>query len=72
MNDMPNETNTHIKGLLIVTAVNRQTGMKENGTICKDDFNWNSAKLLCGSIGYNFAKWEDMKRHLKNIKNASE
>ena len=66
------KTNINGEGLLIVTAVNRQTGMKQNGTLCKEMFTWNSAKLLCRSIGYIFAEWGTRsKTLLKNTENNS-
>ena len=55
------------EGLLIATVINKQTGEKKNGNVCKDDFNWHSAKLLCSFIGHHFADWESYPRNLKYV-----
>ena len=68
MNNMLNRTSTETnnEGLLIVTAVNKQTGIEQNGTVCKDAFNWQSAKSICRSIGYVFADWGSGQINLKS------
>ena len=61
------EIETEREGILIVTVVNKQTGEKQNGTVCKDRFNWNTAKLLCLSMEYLFADWGSYPRNRKYI-----
>ena len=50
-------TITNKKGVLILTTVDKETGKRQNGTLCKDMFNWRTAHLFCQSIGYLFAYW---------------
>ena len=60
MNDkLKNSTGTRAnnEGLLIATVINKQTGIEQNRTVCKDGFSWHSAKSICRSIGYVFADW---------------
>ena len=59
INDNMNRTfiRANNEGLLIATIVNRQTGIKQNGTVCKDAFSWHLASSICRSIGYVFADW---------------
>ena len=51
------EMSTNHEGVLILTTINRESGKKQNGTVCRDMFNWRSAHLFCQSIGYLFADW---------------
>ena len=51
------DTITNNVGVLILTTVDKETGKRQNGTVCKDMFNWRTAHLLCQSIGYVFADW---------------
>ena len=59
MNERVNRSGsrTNNEGLLIATLLNRQTGIKENRSVCKDAFSWHLATYICRSIGYIFADW---------------
>ncbi|XP_063689148.1 uncharacterized protein LOC134822166 [Bolinopsis microptera] len=54
-------------GLLIATVYNKQTGMVQNGTVCKDAFNWYSAQLFCWTIGHHFSDWGSNPRNMKYV-----
>ena len=41
-----------VEGLLYVTFVNKQSGEKMRGTVCKDQFNKQAATLFCRHVGY--------------------
>jgi hypothetical protein len=62
-----NEVENNEKGVLILTTVNKESGERQNGTVCKDIFNWRSAHLFCQSSGYVFADWgsDQAKRQAK-------
>ena len=53
------------EGLLIITAINTEGGMRRNGTVCKDHFNWYAANLFCRSIGFLFADWGSYPKNLE-------
>ena len=69
MNNRINGTNkvTNTGGLLIARVVNKQTGVEQNGTFCKDAFNWHSAKIICRSTGYIFGDWGSHPMNMENI-----
>ena len=41
------------EGLLFVTLVSNKTGEERRGTVCRNDFNTNAARLFCQSMGYD-------------------
>ena len=55
------------EGLLKATVVNKQTGKKKNGFVCKDRFNWYSARLFCRSLGHHFSDWGSYPKNLKYV-----
>ena len=57
-------TETDDEGFLFVTLVGRQSQIKINGTVC--NLNWHSAQLICLSLGFTFADWENSPENLKN------
>ena len=69
VNDVMNETNTDdsVGGLLIVSVVIKNTGMKQTGTVCKNTFDWHSAKLVCRSLGYVLADWRGQPQNTKHV-----
>ena len=42
------------EGLLYVTLVTRQTREERRGTVCRDKFNRQAARLFCQNMGYEF------------------
>ena len=50
-------TETDKEGLLILTMIDSYTEVKQNGTVCADNFDGLSAHMICRSIGYVFADW---------------
>ena len=60
-------TDYSVEGLLIISVVNRKTGMKQNRTICKNAFDWHSAKLVCRSLGYVLADWGGQRISMKHV-----
>jgi hypothetical protein len=48
---------TDNKGLLILTMIEKNTGLKRNGTLCQDNFTWQSAHVICQSMGNMRAEW---------------
>ena len=54
-------------GLLIATVIDKQTGEAQDGTVCKDAFNWYSAQLFCRSIGHRFSNWGSYPRNMKYV-----
>jgi hypothetical protein len=45
------------EGVLILSTIDKESGERQKGTVCRDMFNWRSAHLFCQSIGYLFADW---------------
>ena len=64
------EMSTNHEGVLILTTINRESGKKQSGTVCRDMFNWRSAHLFCQSIGYTLADWGQIGQI--NMKQANE
>ena len=62
VNGTPTETDD--EGFLFVTLVGRQSQIELNGTVC--NLNWHSAELICQSLGFMFADWENSPENLKN------
>ena len=60
-------TDYNVEGLLIISVVNRKTGVKQTGTVCKNTFDWHSAKLVCRSLGYVFADWGGQRISMKHV-----
>ena len=51
-------TETDDEGFLFATLLGRQSLVKMSGTIC--NLNWHSAQLICQSLGFMFADWENL------------
>ena len=67
MNKSASATGYSFEGLVIVSVVNRKTGRKQTGTVCKNTFDWHSAKLVCRSLGYVFADWGSQPQNMKHV-----
>ena len=60
------EIETNREGILIVTVVNKQSGEKQNGTVCVEYFHSQSANLFCQSFGFVDGWWMNKIRGEKN------
>ena len=51
-------------GVLTITFVNKQSGMRQVGTACSNHPDENAASMLCQHFGHHSGKWEEV--HVDN------
>jgi hypothetical protein len=54
-------------GYLVVTVMNKQLGLEQNGTVCDEYLNKKSAKLFCRELGFITGWWERDSKKKENF-----